>query len=148
MKNIIPIVSLAVLLCAGCSTVAPYLTPAALTSEVSQGIQVGLEAYPAAAPDVALARDVICAESTKGVTDPAVLVADLQAIGFTNAYTKIIVNGALLIYDAVYVSIGTNSAAAMQPYVDALCAGFTAGLPPVSPAVLARGTKKLPPHIR
>jgi hypothetical protein len=130
----------------GCSTVAKYITPAALTSEVSQGIKVGLDVYPQAAPEVAIARDAICANASNGVVDPQQIVNNLEALGITNSNTKLIVDGALLVYEGVYVLVGTNNTAVVQPYMNALCAGFTAGLPLV--ATSRRTAQILPPHLK
>jgi hypothetical protein len=127
--------------------VNPLLTPAALTTEVSQGIQVGLDVCPAAAPDVALARDMICTAASITNTDPAAIVAWLQGAGITNSNSKLIVDSALLVYEGVWTIIGTNTTDQIEPYLTALCAGFTAGLPPV--ATTAKASRKLlPPHLK
>jgi hypothetical protein len=137
---------LAVLLC-GCNTVKPYLTPAALTSEVSQGIKIGLDVDPAATPDVAMARDVVCSAASSTNVNPSAIVADLQNLGITNSNSKIIVDAALLVYEGVYDLIGTNTTTQVQPYLAALCDGFTAGLPSVTST--ARVSRQiLPPHLR
>ena len=141
------VVLLAACFLCGCKTAAPLLTPAALTSEVSVGIQVGLDVYPAAAPDVAMARDVVCASASSTNVNPAAIVADLQTLGITNTNSKLIVSAALLVYQGVYDLIGTGTTIQVQPYLAALCAGFTQGLPPVT--AKAKSTRKLlPPHLR
>jgi PBP1b-binding outer membrane lipoprotein LpoB len=148
MKHITIIALLATsLFMAGCSTTSPLLTPAALTSEVSGGIQVGLDVYPAAALDVALARDIICVEATTGNITPQAIVNDLTALNITNSNSKLIVDGALLVYEGVYTALGTSTTAGAQPYLDALCAGFRAGLPTATATVKA-SQKILPPHLR
>ena len=131
----------------GCSTVAPLLTPAALTSEVSQGIKIGLDVYPAAATDVALARDVVCAAAVSTNVSTATIVSNLESAGITNSNSKIIIDGALLLYDGVYNLIGTNNTGVVQPYTTALCDGFTAGLSPVT-ATAKASRKLLPPHLK
>jgi hypothetical protein len=145
LMKLIPIVA-ALVLC-GCNTVKPYLTPAALTSEVSQGLKVGLDVYPAAAPDVALARDVICAAAVSTNVSTGTIVSNLQAVGITNSNSKLIIDGALMIYDGVYVLIGTNNTGVIQPYTTALCDGFTAALAPASPAAKV-SRQLLPPHLK
>jgi hypothetical protein len=131
----------------GCKTASPLLTPAALTSEVSQGIQIGLDVDPAAAPDVALARDVVCAAAVSTNVSTATIVSNLESAGITNSNSKIIIDGALLLYDGVYNLIGTNNAGVVQPYTTALCDGFTAGLSPVT-ATAKASRKLLPPHLK
>jgi hypothetical protein len=133
----------------GCSTTS-VMTPAALQTAVSTGVQVGLDVYPQAAPDVALARDVICAEASSTNVNPATIVNDLSAAGITNSNSKLIVDGALLAYEGVWSLIGTNATTAMEPYLQATCAGLTAGLPPVAaPAAVRRvSAQLLPPHLR
>jgi hypothetical protein len=124
------VVLMAAFLLVGCSTVKPYLTPVALTAEVSQGIKSGLGFYPSAAPDVQLAQGVICTLAQSTNTNPALIVSDLQGIGITNGYSALIVNAAVLSYETVYDLIGTNSTDVVEPYLTALCNGFTAGLAP------------------
>lgn len=131
----------------GCSTVAPLLTPAALTREVSQGIQIGLDVSPSSAPDVALARDSVCLAAQSTNTSPAAIVADLATLNITNSNSKLIVDGALFLYEDVYNLIGTNTTGQIQPYLTALCAGMTAGLPPVT-ATAKASRKLLPPHLK
>ena len=148
MKNIKALALLtASLFLAGCSTVAPLLTPAALTSEVSQGIQVGLDVSPSSTPDVALARDVICSAAQSTNVNPQMIVNDLQVLNLTNSNSKLIVDGALMIYENVWMLIGTNTTAQIEPYLTALCAGFTQGLPPVT-ATAKASRKLLPPHLK
>jgi hypothetical protein len=148
IKSLASITSIAIISAAlcGCNTVKPYLTPAALTSEVSQGIQVGLDVYPAAAPDVAMARDVICTAALSSNTSPQAIVNDLQLLGITNSNSKLIVDAALLIYEGVYAIIGTNTTAVIQPYLTALCDGFTQGLPAAEKLGVRR--KILSPHLK
>jgi hypothetical protein len=130
----------------GCSTVTPLITPAALTTEVSLGIRVGLDVSPSSAPDVATARDMICWSASITNTDPAAIVAWLQGSGITNSNSKLIVDGALLVYEGVWTALGTNTTDQVEPYLVALCAGFTAGLPPAAaPAKVSR--QILPPHL-
>lgn len=137
---------LAVLLC-GCNTTTPLITPAQLTSDVSGGIRIGLDVYPAAAPDIALGRDVICTAANNTNTDPAIIVNDLAALNITNSNSKLIVDGAIFAYEKVYAIIGTNTTTQVQPYLAALCDGFTAGL--LSVTSTARVSRQiLPPHLR
>ena len=148
MKFIITLALLtASLFMVGCKTASPLLTPAALTSEVSQGIQIGLDVYPAAAPDVALSRDIICTAAQSTNVNPAAIVSDLAVLNITNSNSKLIVDGALFAYEQVYVLIGTNTTAQIAPYLTALCDGFTQGLPPVS-ATAKASRKLLPPHLK
>lgn len=104
------------------------MTPSQLASNVSQGVQLGLAVYPPAAPEVAVARDVVCADVAKTNVNPADIVMDLQKAGITSEQAKIIINGAVLIYNQVWTLLPNNDAA--EPYLAALCAGLTAGLPP------------------
>jgi hypothetical protein len=150
LKSLITI-ALSSLLLVGCSTVSSLVTPTALTSSVATGVQVGLDVYPAAAPEVALARDVICADASKTNTNPQAIVNDLSALGIADSNAKLIVDGALLAYDGVYLLIGTNADTKMEPYLTALCAGLTAGLPPPASAAVKASrpaTAILPPHLK
>ena len=131
----------------GCSTVTPLITPAQLTSDVSGGIKIALDVSPSSAPDVALARDVICSAASSTNTSPAAIVSDLQNIGITNTTSKVIVDAGFLAYENVYNLIGTNTTGQIQPYLAALCSGFTAGLPPVT-ATAKASRKLLPPHLK
>jgi hypothetical protein len=131
----------------GCSTVTPLITPAQLTSDVSGGIKIALDVSPSSAPDVALARDVICSAASSTNTSPAAIVSDLQNIGITNTTSKVIVDAGFLAYENVYNLIGTNTTGQIQPYLAALCSGFTAGLPTVTSTAKA-SRQILPPHLK
>src|ERR1017187_9980659 len=132
----------------GCSTVTPLITPAQLTSDVSGGIKIALDVSPSSAPDVALARDVICSAAPAPTNpSPAAIVSDLQNIGITNTTSKVIVDAGFLAYENVYNLIGTNTTGQIHPYLAALCSGFTAGLPPVT-ATAKASRKLLPPHLK
>lgn len=143
----VPIIAIALLLC-GCNTAKQLITPAALTSEVSIGIRVGLDVYPQAAPEVAMARDVICWAAASTNASPDAIVAWLQGVGITNSNSKLIVDGGLLLYQGIYDLIGTNNTTAAQPYLNALCAGFTAGLPPAAFTATESKRQKLPAHLQ
>ena len=153
MKNIkrsfLIITALFSLALVGCTTTpgSVTMTPAQLTTAVSVGVQVGLDVYPAATPDVALARDSICAAASSANTSPEAIVNDLAALNLTNSNSKLIVDSALLVYEGVYTAIGTNTTGQIQPYLTALCAGMTAGLPPATTTAKA-SRKLLPPHLR
>jgi hypothetical protein len=133
----------------GCSTTGsnPLLTPSALRAEVGAGVRIGLDLYPNATPEVSLARDVICAEVAKTNLDPAVIVRDLEKLGLTNQHTKLIIDGGILAYNTVFSLVSTNALSSVQPYLDALCAGFSDALPAAGLAARAN-RKALPPHLR
>ena len=139
-----------VIFATSCSTTggaSALLTPDALTSEVSQGIAIGLAVYPAAQPEVAVARDLICAEVGRSNVNPAAIVADLSSLNITNQTAKVIINAGILVYNTVFTLISTNATASAQPYLDALCSGFTEGLPPANLAARSH-RKPLPPHLK
>lgn len=144
------LIGLAGLLTAGCKNTPALLTPAAVTGEVAGLTRIGLDVYPAAAPEVALARDSICAAAAVTNVDPAAIVRDLSTLTTTNAETKIIVDGALWIYEQVYDLIGTNSTTKIQPYLQAVCDGLTQGLPTSGLMTVNAVPRKvlLPPHWR
>ena len=162
MKYLATLASLtASLFLVGCTTTTPLITPAALTSDVSGLTKIGLDVYPAGVPDVALARDVICAAASSSTTSPDAIVADLAALNIGSSQSKLIVDGALFAYEQVYALLGTNATAQAGPYLTATCAGLTAGLPvvtpvvpvtPVTPAAAAKVAKSahqtLPPHLK
>jgi hypothetical protein len=131
----------------GCSTTSPLITPAALTSEVAQGVQAGLAFEPSVKPDIQLAQGKVCAAAQSTNTNPAMIVNDLQALGITNAYSVLIVNGAVLAYTTVYDLIGTNSTAVVEPYLTALCNGMTEGLASSTSAMQPKH-RLLTPHAR
>ena len=68
-------------------------------------------------------------------------------VRITNSNTKIIVDGALLVYEGIYTLVGSDNTAKAQPYIDALCAGFTDALAP-QPASSRRSARILPPHLK
>ena len=145
MKTLASVLAAAVLV--GCSTVSPLVTPAALTAEVSLGVQSGLSIYPSAKPDIQLAQGVVCAAAQSTNTNPTMIVNDLQALGITNSYSVLIVNGAVLAYTTVYDLIGTNSTTVVEPYLTALCNGMTEGLASTSSSTQAKH-RLLTPHLK
>jgi hypothetical protein len=149
MKKYITVITLltASLFMVGCTTVAPLLTPAQLTSDVSGGIKIALDVSPSSAPDVALARDVICSAASSTNSSPAAIVADLATLNITNTTSKVIVDAGFLAYENVYALIGTNTTSQIQPYLAALCDGFTVGLSPVTANAKA-SRQILPPHLK
>jgi hypothetical protein len=143
--------SLACILFTGCKTTPALLTPAAVTQEVALGVRVGLDVYPQATAEVALARDVICAAAAVTNINPSAIIADLATLNITNAESKLIVDAALLVYENVYALIDTNSTVQVQPYSVALCNGLTQGLPPVTSSLMrvnAVSRQILPPHLK
>ena len=149
MKNtILASIALAAFLFAGCSSTPALLTPAAVTGEVAGLTRIGLDVYPAAGPEVALARDVICGAAAVTNTDPAAIVRDLSTLTTTNAETKIIVDGAMFLYEQVYDLIGTNTTTQVQPYLQAVCDGLTQALPSTGLMTVNSVPRKvlLPPH--
>jgi hypothetical protein len=141
------VVLLAALFLCGCNTVKPYLTPAALTTEVAEGVQLGLDSYPAAAPDIALARDAICSVASTTNVSPTAIVNDIAALGITNNVSKVLINAGVQVFEDTYALLPATDVATVQPYVAALCTGFTQGLPPSS-ATAKNNRKLLPPHLR
>jgi hypothetical protein len=137
----------ALVLLVGCQNGPPLITPAALTKDVSLGIRIGLDVSPSSAPDIATARDMICWSASITNTDPAAIVAWLQGAGITNTESKLIVDGAIFIYEKAWTAIGTNTTDQIEPYLVALCAGFTQALPP--PVVTYKMSQQiLPPHLK
>jgi hypothetical protein len=100
--------------------------------------------YPPATPEVTAARDVICAEVARTNLDPNAIFADLRTLNITNTTTKAIITGGVLVYNSVFLLLNTNSLANVQPYLNALCTGFSQGLP--SAGLMAR-QRPLPPHL-
>lgn len=152
MKNIILLSPLlAVLLLVGCASAPSLTTPAAVAGDVATLTRIGLDVYPAAGPEVALARDVICGAAAVTNVNPANIVIDLSNLTTTNAETKIIVDGAMWIYQQVYDLIGTNSTAQVQPYLQAVCDGLSRAVPPPAGSMMSVNAvprKLLPPHWR
>jgi hypothetical protein len=137
----------AVALFTGCSSTTPVMTPAQLQTKVSTGVRIGLDVVPTAAPDIAVARDLICQEASRSNVDPQAIVKDLAAAGLTNQTSKLIIDGALFAYEGVYTLIGTTNQAVMQPYVQATCSGMTDALPVAGKPMLRRSSAILPPHL-
>jgi hypothetical protein len=140
--------SLACILFTGCSTTPSIKTTAAVTRDVAGLTRIGLDVYPQATPEVALARDVICGAASVTNVNPAAIVADLSKLTTTNAETKIIVDGAMWVYEQVYDQIGTNTTYQIQPYLQAVCDGLTQALPSASLMTVNGVPRKvlLPPH--
>jgi hypothetical protein len=149
MKYLITLALLtASLFMVGCKTASPLLTPSAVTGEVASLTRIGLDVYPAAGPEVSLARDVICGAAAVTNVDPAAIVRDLSTLTTTNAETKIIVDGAMFLYEQVYNLIGTNTTTQIQPYLQAVCDGLSQALPSTSLMSVNSVPRKvlLPPH--
>ena len=120
MKSLVLcVLPIAALLFTGCaSTPGPtpvLLTPAAVTQEVAIGVSVGLDVYPQATMEVALARDVICAAATVTNANPTLIVADLANLNITNAESKLIVSAALLVYEGFTTSSGPTHRRRLSP---------------------------------
>lgn len=142
---------LAALLTAGCKTTPPpLLTPGAVAGDVATLTRIGLDVYPQATLEVALSRDVICGAAAVTNVNPTAIFADLSSLNLTNVETKIIVNGAMWVYQQVYNAIGTNTTSQIQPYLQAVCDGLTQALPPTSSALVRVNVvpKALPPHLK
>jgi hypothetical protein len=149
-KSLIAVSLAASLFMVGCKTASPLATPAAITRDVSVLTRIGLDVYPAAGPEVALARDVICGAAAVTNVNPAAIVRDLSMLTTTNAETKIIVDGAMFLYEQVYDAIGTNTTTKIQPYLQAVCDGLSQALPNTSLMAVNGVPRKvlLPPHWR
>lgn len=117
-------------------------SPAALTGDVRDVVAIGLDVYPAGAPEVDLAKNLICAEAGKTNVSAAVIIADLQQSGITNSNIKLIVDGVLIAWNRIVPFIGTN----VQAYGDALCLGLQEGTGQ-GPAA-RKMASKLPAHWR
>jgi hypothetical protein len=150
MKNtLILLAASAALVFTGCKTTPALLTPAAVTGEVATLTRIGLDVYPVAAPEVAMARDVICGAAAVTNVNPEAIIADLSKLTATNAETKIIVDGAMFVYEGVYDIIGTNTTTQIQPYLQAVCDGLSQALPPMPGIMRVNAVPRLlPPHWR
>lgn len=136
----------------GCGTTgttpgpSPLLTPAALRLEVGAGVRIGLDLYPAATPEVSIARDLICSEVAKTNVDPNAIVHDLETLGLTNQHTKLIIDLGIVVYNTAFSLIPTNSLTNAQPYLDSLCGGFSDALAPAHMGTMRK--QILPPHLK
>ncbi len=140
MRNLFYILPL-LALCA-CKTPSPLTSPAAVTADVADGLRIGLDLYPEAALDIAIARDVVCRAATQTNVSPNALIADFNAAGITNKNSKAAIDIGLFVWDRVYPLIGTN----VQVYGMALCAGFTQALSVGPTGRRHHGT--IPPHLQ
>lgn len=141
------LIALSGLLLVGCGTVQTIETPSQLTADISGGVAIGLDVYPAARPEITIAREVICAEVGKTNVNPVTIVADLGQAGITNSNSKLIVDGVIFAYNKVFNLLGdvsTNMPLA-QSYLDATCKGLTDGLGGTAPMAKRAA---LAPHLR
>lgn len=120
----------------------PWLTPAAITGDVRDTVQLGLVVYPKAKEEVAIARDVICNAAGNTNFSSAVILDSLEKAGITNSNSKIIVNGVLFIWNRVEPLVGTN----VHIYAEAVCLGMREGTGVNLSA--AKSAKPLPPHLK
>lgn len=121
----------------------PWLTPAAITGDVSDAVQIGLIIYPKSAEEVALAREIICKESGNTNATTATVLASLEKAGITNTNSKLIISGVLLIWHRVEPYAGTNA----QVYAEAVCLGMRQGTG-VGLSSAEKSAKRLPPFLR
>lgn len=127
------------------------LARAAVVSAVSGGVLIGVNKYPEAEPGIRAAEAVICAQANSTNVQPDQIVAALEAANITNAYSRIIVNGVIAIYDGVFESYGKNwltNQVALQGYLGAVCDGMTAALPPPPRPGARAVAKRIPPHLK
>lgn len=116
---------------AGCSTTPQPMTRAAVTGAVSLGVQIGTERYPESVPYIRAATPVVCSAADGTNIQPAEIVAALQPV-VTNDHAKMIINGAVVIYDVIFESYGTNwieHQAYLKDILGGVCDGLTQGLP-------------------
>lgn len=140
------------LIASGCAVTNPNapMTHAAFSAAVTLGERFILEAHPEAVPHVRIATAVICSAATGSNVQPAQIVAALTEAGITNAHAKDVINVGIALYNVVFASYGAdwvNNQPTLKLYMQDLCNGLTAGLPPESQA-LARKQLPLPPHLR
>ncbi len=148
MKTLILCVMTA-LLCAGCKT-NPQLSHAAFTAAVTLGEQIAIETHPEAVPALRIATPVVCSVANGTNISAESIVAQLEGAGINDPTARIIINASLALFNVAISGLSTNSSE-LRLFAQDLCAGMTAGLPPI--AVGARRSMalspppKLPPHL-
>lgn len=148
MKKLLCLIPLVALLASSCASNPTSL--ALVQAAVTTGVEFGLLKATNAGPYVAAAGAVICASAASTNVSPEAVVAALEASDAAKLKTPeavLIINGSLAIYDSVWSALGTNTTKA-APYLQAVCNGINAALPPTpSGPVLAKKAKLLPPHV-
>ena len=142
------LLSLTALCLFGCATNSSNpnpIGPAITQATVATGVAFAVQQDPSILPYLEAADPVICALSGNGTVNPAQIVAALQSAQINELKTPAgmaALNAALAVYEAIYMSYGTNvQASTVEPYLLAVCNG----LKEVTPVT----TNKLAlPHIR
>jgi len=101
----------------------PWLTPAAITGDVRDAVQIGLIIYPKAKEEVDLAGVIICKEFGNTNFTTATVTEAVEKAGLTNAGAKLIIQGVLLIWHRAEPLVGTN----IHTYGEAVCLGYREG---------------------
>lgn len=133
---------------AGCKTkpnIGP-MTHAAFTAAVTLGEQYALEKHPESVPYVRAGSLVVCSVANGTNVSAQAIVDALKAAGVTNATAKLIINGALAIFNVVTANLSTNQTE-LRAYAQDLCNGMVAGLPPERGPARNRRVKALHPHL-
>ena len=130
------LILLGVALCAALTACQSPIGPALTQTMVTEAVTFGVQQDTNTVPYLRACKDVICGLSAQSVVDPAAIVAALESSSAKELKTpegKLILNGALAIYETVYYYYGADvTASKVEPYLVALCNGLTAGLPDTS----------------
>lgn len=138
----------------GCKS-NPQFSHAAFTAAVTLGEQIAIETHPEAVPVLRVATPVVCSVANGTNVSAASIVAQLEAAGINDPTAKIIINGSLALFNIAISGLSTNSSE-LRLFAQDLCAGMTAGLPPVPTMAIRRSalasrpppTSTLPPHLK
>ena len=128
MNKILSLLSLSVILLAGCAS-APNIGPAVTQASVYAAASFGIQQNPDVLPYIKAAQPIICQAADGRTIDPAAIVANLQSANVEALKTpeaELIINSVLAIYEGVYYSYGADiQASVVQPYLQATCDGLT-----------------------
>lgn len=117
----------------GCSTVGNNnLAPSLVRVGVATGVAYGVMKYPASAPGVRIAGEVVCSAANGTNLSPASVIEAINAVSPNiSPETTLIVNGALVLYIGVWNSYGqgaVSNAPNLKLYLKATCDGINDGL--------------------
>lgn len=140
--------------CASSRPGNPAVTKSVVRTAALIGTAVAVADAPQAIPYLRLAAPVFCLAAAGTNTQPAWIVDALEtnqaALDLKTPEAVLIFNGALGIYEAIYLEYGAGGVAArpqLRAVLEGLCEGILAGLPPPDNAGKSSGLFPLPPHL-
>ncbi len=154
MKKQIVLLMLPLVLSWGCKS-NPQFSHAAFQAAVTLGEEIAIESHPEAVPFLRVATPVVCSVANGTNVSAAAIVAQLEAAGINDPTARIIINGALALFNVAVSGLSTNSSE-LKLFAQDLCNGMTLGLPPAPTMAIRRSAlasrppppSTLPPHLK